>query len=147
MACEASIAGSSLYEEVPPPSLLNKVSQSNPLSKGNSGKCRYCGRHHTRGKQHCPAAESQCSHCHKMGHFAAVCFHKNRMAVARAVDQEGLGLEADEKTNRVTEDYDTVYKTGSGQQSKLFTRTLTVDGKRCRGLLDTGQLEPSSPQT
>ena len=31
-----------------------------------------------------------------------------------------------------------IYKTGSGQQSKLFTRTLTVNGKRCRGLLDTG---------
>ena len=138
VACESSIADSSLYEEVPPPSLANKVGQSNPLSKGNAGKCRYCGCHHTRGKQHCPAAESQCSHCHKMGHFAAVCFRKTKMAVARAVDQEGLGLEADEQTNRVTEDYDTVYKTGSGQQSKHFTRTLTVNGKRCRGLLDTG---------
>ena len=31
-----------------------------------------------------------------------------------------------------------IYKTGSGQRSKLFTRTLTVNGKHCRGLLDTG---------
>ena len=73
VACEAFIADRSQYEQVPPPSLANKVSQSNPMSKGNAGKCRYCGRHHTRGKQHCLAAESQCSHCHKMGHFAAVC--------------------------------------------------------------------------
>lgn len=72
VAFEASISDSSLYEETPPPSIVNEVRQSSSSNKRNAGKCKYCGRHHTRGKQHCPAAESQCSHCHKTGHFAAV---------------------------------------------------------------------------
>lgn len=138
VAFEASISDSSLYEETPPPSIVNEVRQSSSPNKRNAGKCKYCGRHHTRGKQHCPAAESQCSHCHKTGHFAAVCFRKSKGATAHAVDQEETSPEADEQMNRITEDYDTAYKTGRGPQSEVFTRTLTVNGKRCKGLLDTG---------
>ena len=38
--------------------------------------CKYCGLKHT-GTQ-CPAAQSECRFCHKIGHWAAVCRQKSK---------------------------------------------------------------------
>jgi hypothetical protein len=38
-----------------------------------TGNCSYCGRHHPRGKQNCPAANVNCRKCGKRGHFDKVC--------------------------------------------------------------------------
>ena len=34
-------------------------------------ECRYCGRHHNRGRNNCPAFGKSCSKCGKINHFAA----------------------------------------------------------------------------
>ena len=42
--------------------------------------CKFCGRSHTYGKSHCPAAEKQCNNCGKKGHFAHKCYQKKSAA-------------------------------------------------------------------
>ena len=39
-------------------------------------KCKFCGGHHVRGKQHCKAAGEVCKNCGKVGHFSKVCNSK-----------------------------------------------------------------------
>jgi hypothetical protein len=146
VALEASIADSSLYEGSrleshpepagTPSGTVNKVSQQNPPSRGNTVKCRYCGRQHTKGKQYCPAADTRCSYCRKMGHFAAVCLQRKKTTVAQiVVTNESPDTELEERSNRV---YDTVYVARDPQQAEAFRTTLKVNGKECTGLLDTG---------
>ncbi|XP_033099362.1 uncharacterized protein LOC117103011 [Anneissia japonica] len=36
-------------------------------------KCGYCGDSHARGQSNCPASNSKCHICHKMGHYASLC--------------------------------------------------------------------------
>ena len=98
-------------------------------------KCKYCGRSHARGKQHCPAADAQCTNCQKMGHFGSVCFQKKSWSIARAVEEDEPVTNAGEELNHV---YDTVYVVGDSRHSNTFATTLTVNGKQCKGLLDTG---------
>ena len=131
VALEASIADSSLYEErqpnssvIPLPSAVNRVSQPSPAAKSKMFKCKYCGHSHARGKQHCPAADAQCTNCKKMGHFGSVCFQKKRWSIARAVEED--------------EPVPNVYVVGDSRHSNAFATTLTVNGKQCKGLLDTG---------
>ena len=137
VALETSFADSSLYEgsqtgssESPLPNTVNKVSVP---SRGKLLKCKSCGRLHQRGKQHCPAADSQCSHCHKMGHYAAVCLQKKRTPVAQVVDHDT----ADSSEEPLHHVYDSVYVVSS-PKAGLFTATLKVNGTDCKGLLDTG---------
>ena len=35
--------------------------------------CGYCNRRHPPGKKNCPAADTRCSKCNKMGHFPIIC--------------------------------------------------------------------------
>ena len=132
---EASIADSSLYER---PHLgttgassgaVNKISQQNPTGRGNTVKCKYCGRQHTKGKQYCPAADTRCSYCKKMGHFAAVCLQRKKTHATQIVTGEFPSDETEEETNRV---YDTVYVTGEPQQAEAFRTTLRVNDKAQR---------------
>ena len=81
VALETSIADSSLYEcprhlEPTVSPSVNKVSLPCPGNQSRPLKCKYCGRQHVRGKQHCPAADAKCSHCQKMSHFTAVLTEK-----------------------------------------------------------------------
>ena len=138
VALEASIADSTLYENssLAAPNVVNRVASD---GKGKVPTCRYCGRSHKRGKEHCLAAEAQCSHCKKIGHFAAVFLQKRksqmRAPVAHAVEEQ-KSMQPVEELNAV---YDAVYVVqGSVQKSKDFTITLKVNGTACRGLLDTG---------
>ena len=143
VALEASIADSSLYEEchtgasaVSLPSTVNRVSLPSPIAKGRSFRCKYCGRQHAKGKQHCPAADAQCTNCKKMGPFGSVCFQK-KQSVARAVqEEEDVPVsQAGEQLNYI---YDTVYVLRNPSNPDTFATTLTVNGKHFKGLLDTG---------
>jgi hypothetical protein len=40
---------------------------------GWQGGCHYCGRQHQPGRQFCPAANSLCYNCSKIGHIARMC--------------------------------------------------------------------------
>ena len=97
-------------------------------------ECKYCGRQHTKGKQHCPAVDTRCSYCKKMGHFAAACLQRKTTYAAQVVTDEFPSDDPEEKTNRV---YDTVYVTGEPQQAEAFRTTLRVNDKTCTCLLDT----------
>ena len=44
----------------------------------NNAPCRYCGRTHSRGKQHCSGADSTCNCCNKKGHTSQVCRTKDK---------------------------------------------------------------------
>jgi len=35
--------------------------------------CGYCNRRHPPGRRNCPAADTRCSKCNKMGHFPVIC--------------------------------------------------------------------------
>ncbi|XP_062514194.1 uncharacterized protein LOC134189816 [Corticium candelabrum] len=138
VALEASIADSALYDSssceplAMMPIVVNKIFQS---SNGKTPTCRYCGRTHSRGKQHCPAAEAQCSYCHRTGHFAAVCLQKKKRPVARSVEEQTPVLWRGDELNVV---YDTAYTVQPTVYSRVFTVTLMVNGKKCQGLLETG---------
>ena len=57
----------------------SKTVFSSSPSPSTLHKCRNCGGHHDRFK--CPAHNSQCSYCHKFGHWAQVCLTKARRDV------------------------------------------------------------------
>ena len=127
VALETSITDNSLYER---PHLgttgassgaVNKISRQNPTGRGNIVKCKYCGHQHTKERQHCPAADTRCSYCKKMGQFAAVCLQRKTTHCAQVVTDKFPSGDPQEETNRV---YDTVYVAGEPQQAEAFRNTL-----------------------
>ncbi len=63
-------------------------SQSSHLRLCNGGKtkgkyCFHCGlANHTAGSDHCPAMDTQCRFCCKIGHYELVCFAKRHLLEA-----------------------------------------------------------------
>jgi hypothetical protein len=51
----------------------NNYQQQQQQLSGWQGGCHYCGRQHQPGRQFCPAANSQCYSCSKIGHIARMC--------------------------------------------------------------------------
>ncbi|XP_064629293.1 uncharacterized protein K02A2.6-like [Lineus longissimus] len=51
-------------------------------SQSHSKDCKYCGRKHQFGTQHCPAYGKECSKCHGVNHFASVCLSKKKYTQA-----------------------------------------------------------------
>jgi hypothetical protein len=47
--------------------------QQQQLLSGWQGGCHYCGRQYQPGRQFCPAANSQCYNCAKVGYIARMC--------------------------------------------------------------------------
>ena len=45
---------------------------------GMEGKCMRCGKHEHQPRQRCPAKNTKCKDCHKIGHFHKVCQSKKR---------------------------------------------------------------------
>ena len=45
-------------------------------SHGNS--CGNCTKHHTPGREHCPAKDSTCHSCQKIGHWKQKCRKSNK---------------------------------------------------------------------
>ena len=52
--------------------------------------CPFCGGDHDGPRTKCPASGKMCSHCHKKGHFAVVCLHKNWKRADHVSDQTTL---------------------------------------------------------
>ena len=49
------------------------MSQSRPTSSTAQSSCKNCGRHHVYGRDNCPAKDSVCDSCGKVGHWAHLC--------------------------------------------------------------------------
>ena len=111
-----------------------KVTSQPPISAQSAvrKKCKYCGRSHSKGKQFCPAANTRCHLCSKVGHFAAVCLSQ-KASHANALDESQA-----EDGDSASQVYDTVYATETSPSCSQFTITLAVNGQPCEGLLDTG---------
>ena len=60
--------------------------------------CKYCGLKHT-GTQ-CPAAQSECRFCHKIGHWAAVCRQKSKPLSAQYHNNTGHARKHDRGHDR-----------------------------------------------
>ena len=43
-------------------------------------QCGNCTKPHAPGRQHCPAKDSTCNYCHKVGHWRTKCRKSKRMA-------------------------------------------------------------------
>ena len=78
---------------------------NNCLDKSHNDKitnyyvtCKYCGLKHT-GTQ-CPAAQSECRFCHKIGHWAAVCRQKSKPLSAQYHNNTGHARKHDRKHDR-----------------------------------------------
>ena len=102
-------------------------SQKRPKSTA----CKYCGGTHPWGREHCPAAHARCRHCSRIGHYASVCLLRKRDSTARTLDEEHAGGDSAQVV------YDMIYAV-QGATNDCFTTTLLVDGRPCKGLLDTG---------
>uniref|UniRef100_A0A147BN06 RNA-directed DNA polymerase n=1 Tax=Ixodes ricinus TaxID=34613 RepID=A0A147BN06_IXORI len=50
-----------------------RKNQGNSSGRTGQGGCKWCGSAEQHSKKQCPAAEKQCNHCGKKGHFAVVC--------------------------------------------------------------------------
>lgn len=55
----------------------------------NSRHCGYCNRQYPRGRRNCPAPETRCSKCHKLGHFSIICRSAPVHMVNQVLDNEG----------------------------------------------------------
>ena len=51
--------------------------------------CGYCNRRHPPGKKNCPAAETRCNKCNKMGHFPIICKSVPVKPVNQVLETEG----------------------------------------------------------
>ena len=78
---------------------------NNRLDKSHNDKitnyyvtCKYCGLKHT-GTQ-CPAAQSECRFCHKIGHWAAVCRQKSKPLSAQYHNNTGHARKHDRGHDR-----------------------------------------------
>ena len=60
---------------------------------------------------------------------------KKKRSVARSVEEQTPVLSSGDESNVV---YDTAYTARHTGDSKLYTATLMVNGRKCQGLLDTG---------
>ena len=84
------------------PVVKPKQPHRDPSTIDAHGSCPWCnGDPHARNQ--CPAKDSQCNFCHKMGHFEKACFKKRRrndkrQAVVRLSDSES-GTEPDTSYN------------------------------------------------
>eukprot|EP00117_Sycon_ciliatum_P026714 scpid19450/ scgid21866/ Transposon Ty3-I Gag-Pol polyprotein; Gag3-Pol3; Transposon Ty3-2 TYA-TYB polyprotein; Capsid protein; p24; Spacer peptide p3; Nucleocapsid protein p11; Ty3 protease; p16; Spacer peptide J; Reverse transcriptase/ribonuclease H; p55; Integrase p52; Integrase p49 len=137
VALESSITDSKLYGDAAATPLSNsfshihRVSHSQPASAHKKfGKCKYCGRSHPRGKQHCPAADATCGNCSKVGHFTTVCLSRksdNARMTSEQVEEDDANYFCDY-----------AFSVDTSQHQQLFRKTLIVNGRPCEGLLDTG---------
>ena len=82
----------------------------------------------------CPAASTKCFKCGRTGHFGSVCLSK-LLDTAHAAEVE-------DESNCVVDiagnDFDYAYTARQTSSAKGFYLTLKVNGRDCRGLLDTG---------
>ena len=136
VALETSQIDSKLYQDDTPatrtsnPIAVVAEDRAKPKKKIPSPACKYCGRTHARGKQHCPAAHIRCHDCGKVGHFSAVCLSSKTQSGANAVD--------DTESDAASVVYDTIYACSDRTSRNSFTITLMVNGKASEGLMDTG---------
>ena len=55
----------------------------------SSRNCGYCNRQHPPGRRNCPAAETRCYKCNKLGHFPIICKSEPVHKVNQVLDNEG----------------------------------------------------------
>ena len=82
----------------------NKYSKPSP--KIDNSTCKWCGRKNDHSKKDCPAKNSKCHKCHKIGHFAQVCLAK----VSHEIEEEDFNEDFTDtnylgEVNAITEDF------------------------------------------
>ena len=71
-----------------------KKSYKKEYTTTSNAACRYGGRTHSRGKQHCPAADSTCNTCNRKGHWSKVCMSKDKNRTPEKQDYHELQFNA-----------------------------------------------------
>ena len=95
-------------------------SQSNPRHQQQGGRCGRCGKErHPREK--CPARDTQCHNCQRIGHYCSQCHHR---AVSTVQNRENVEM--------------AFLDTMSMDQNKTWISMITVNRRVITFKLDTG---------
>ena len=57
---------------------ISAVQKMTKKSSAHSNPCDNCTKHHTPGRKHCPAKDSTCHSCQKIGHWKQKCRKSNK---------------------------------------------------------------------
>ena len=166
MGLESSLSDSQMYEKADPGEAMavNVADRGRSLARGPSRKsgpdvvasrniCKYCGRNHVFGRQHCPARDERCRYCHSIGHFAVVCRKKAREQrdVGNVVSEQIVDSRPEDESSTVGIHVVGDYAFGlickaPGRHDPRFWITLEINGQLVSGLLDTGATRTICPR-
>jgi hypothetical protein len=74
-----------------PSASVNRIEDRN--RKSTTSACGFCGKHHQKGRDNCPAKDKVCNFCTKPGHFATVCRQ-------RRTEQQNNSQHSDQRQSR-----------------------------------------------
>ena len=102
-------------------------------------ECRYCGRHHNRGRNNCPAFGKSCSKCRKMNHFAAKCLSSRKSLINNLQVNESEASDEDiiDMVSLHEEEGDIMHVTQSKDTGKILA-TMKIGRKPVKMLVDSG---------
>lgn len=90
-------------------------------------KCRYCGNDFDHRRDRCPARNSRCSKCKKMGHFASAC---------QSMPADEIDDNTDDADDEIYLDF--VIDEAENSSDEFWTAVIRIDGNSVRFKLDSG---------
>ncbi|XP_072035931.1 uncharacterized protein [Amphiura filiformis] len=102
--------------------------------------CFFCGGHHARGRDNCPAYDKKCSNYKRLHHFAKVCLQKKvrQIEEVRDEDDQSTTSFSDEDCFMIREIKQVGTVNSTGRKRRRWSVTLQLDGEDTSCRLDCG---------
>lgn len=103
-------------------------------------RCKYCGKDHIKGADHCLAYGKFCSKCNQKNHYAAVCKNGRQPAThySKHMKPRNRQIHQIEESKEDSDDNFFMYSLDSGKEDDWTVQLLVNDAKPINFKIDTG---------